>query len=360
MMVIDTAIQSRLNAMLAEMVQKPVYSSVLLAVQSASCHVDYRGVQGVKDGDTNTPYFIASITKLYTAAVVLKLHDTGKLHLSDAIAHHLPADIITKLEACCGADNVQAMTIEHLLRHTSGIPDYFEGKGNHGSLLEHLKAGMDEPFDVRRAVDIATQQKATFGPTSGRASYSDTNYQLLGAIIESVTADSLGDAYAAYIFTPLGLTNTWLYQYPLPLNQDEPLAFQNKLQTLTIPQSMMSFWADGGLVSTLDDQLVFLRGIFEGRLFDAGLLDAMQTDWKSLFFPLSYGMGMMRFALPWWMSPFSPQPELRGHAGASGSFAFYVPQREMYIVGTLNQLDQPQRMFTWMLRVLRVVAKETR
>ena len=79
------------------------------------------------------------------------------------------------------------------------------------------------------------------------------------------------------------------------------------------------------------------------------------TRWNPLFFPLQYGTGLMRFKLPRAMTLFRATPELIGHSGSSGSFAFYAPQDQVYIAGTFNQFDKPSRPFNFMLKVAAAV-----
>ena len=89
---------------------------------------------------TDTPYFIASTTKLYMTAVILMLEEQGAIKLDDRIDQYLPDEVISGLHVLKGVDYSRQLTIRHLLAHTSGLPDYFEGKqGSNPSLLHCLK-----------------------------------------------------------------------------------------------------------------------------------------------------------------------------------------------------------------------------
>ena len=114
---------------------------------------------------------------------------------------------------------------------------------------------------------------------------------------------------------------------------------------------MASFGPDGGIVSTAEESMTFLKAFFAGTLFPARYLPELY-QWNKIFFPLQYGVGLMRFQLPRFMSPFSPAPELLGHSGLSGAFAFYAPERSVYLTGTVNQIAQPGRSFRLLLRLL--------
>jgi CubicO group peptidase (beta-lactamase class C family) len=108
---------------------------------------------------------------------------------------------------------------------------------------------------------------------------------------------------------------------------------------------------DGAIVSTLTDTTTFLKGYFGGRLFPAHHLPQMQR-WSPMFFPMEYGYGLWRSHLPKWMSPFTQSPDLIGHAGSTGAFAFYEPNKDLYLVGTFNQIDNPARPFRFMPKVI--------
>ncbi|NJK82132.1 MAG: beta-lactamase family protein [Chloroflexaceae bacterium] len=94
----------------------------------------------------------------------------------------------------------------------------------------------------------------------------------------------------------------------------------------------------------------FLRAYFDGELFDPANF-ARMLAWNALFFPMQYGYGLMRFKLPRWMTLFRETPELIGHSGSTGSFAFYAPREQLYLAGTFNQFDKPARPFNLLLSI---------
>lgn len=90
-------------------------------------------------------------------------------------------------------------------------------------------------------------------------------------------------------------------------------------------------------MASASDLLVFLRAFMEGALFSHEHLT--DPDWRrTQYGPLQYGPGLMRLAVPRLLSPFFPAPAIVGHSGSTGSFAFYCPSYEAYIVGTVNQM----------------------
>lgn len=127
-------------------------------------------------------------------------------------------------------------------------------------------------------------------------------------------------------------------------------------ERLDIPQILTSMSTDGGIISTLDEMSMFLKACMQGQLFSSASA-AQMRHWNRLFFPIQYGYGLMRIKLPRWMTLFRTTPELIGHAGANGAFAFYAPHHDTYLIGPFNQLDAPRRPIGFMLRVMNMVAK---
>ena len=144
-------------------------------------------------------YFIASTTKLYVTALVMQLRAAGQLDLEAPAARYLAPSVMTGIHVLRGVDAGGRITIRELLSHTSGIADYFEQRQRDGStqIGKALQADFAWTFDdvLRITKDELTPR---FAPsTPGKAFYSDTNYQLLGAVIEAVTGAQLRRRAAA-------------------------------------------------------------------------------------------------------------------------------------------------------------------
>jgi CubicO group peptidase (beta-lactamase class C family) len=313
-------------------------------------------------GDSGAAYFIASITKLYTVALILQLRQRRLVELDARVTRYLPPDTMRGLNEIEGVDRGPEVTVRQLLAHTSGIGDYFEGRrADGGTTFERALAGAPG-WSRAEAIEIARDQvPAAFAPgTPGRASYSDTNYQLLGAIIEAVTGDTYDAALTTGITAPLGLERTWLFT-PATLDRYDtvsPLLMDT--HPIRIPQVMASVGADGGIVSTAAESMRFLRAFFAGELFPAADLAEMQATWRRIFFPLQYGMGVMRFALPRLMTGLRASPAMVGHSGASGAVAFYAPKIDLYVTGTVNQVRKRSLVYQLLTRVVMVVERAKR
>ncbi len=306
----------------------------------------------------DTPFALASVSKLLGTAMALRLVSDGVLALDAPVAEHFPPGALDGLHHWRGRDLSGTITLRHLLSHTSGLPDYFEGKRRDGSrMVMPLLAGQDRAYDVNNVLTWARDEmRPHFAPgEGGRALYSDTNFQLLGAVIASASALPLPQALARFVTDPLGLKRTRFYDAGFTSGADS-LPLRHRGQVLDLPRALSSMPLDGGAVSTGRELLAFVRAFFAGGLFDRALL-AQMHDWRPVFFPIQAGLGVHRFALPRWLSPFRAAPVLIGHSGISGAFAFVCLERNIALAGTVNQIADRGLPFRLMLRALDIVRR---
>ncbi len=339
-MTVSNNLQALINAECA----KANTHAVILRVLSGNGLVDFKGSAGAAGPDTRFP--IASISKMFTATLIMQLVDQGRIDLDQTAQHILPDLDLTGLHVVNGVDHSPKLTVRHLLHQTSGLADYYES-----DLAHDLKQGKDRSYDLREVLEMTRALPPQAPPDSGKSYYSDTNYQLLGAVIEAATGETYDKALQNRICAPLGLTQTAVLQ-----GTDVGIPVYHKTKCLNVPQILRSMSSDGGIISTLDEMLIFLQAFMQNRLFDPKNAAQMQ-QWNRLFFPLQYGYGLMRVKLPLWMTLFRATPELIGHSGASGAFAYYAPKPDVFVIGTFNQTDAPRRPIGFMLRVMNLVAK---
>ncbi|KAA3636025.1 MAG: class A beta-lactamase-related serine hydrolase [Bacteroidetes bacterium] len=304
----------------------------------------------------NQSYFIASTTKLFTSAIILKLRSEGKLNLEDKIGEYLDKSILKGLHVYKGKEYSEGLTIKHLLAHTSGLPDYFQDKGANGKSFEdELTSGKDQYWTFEDTIERTKSLNPLFVPgTKGKAHYSDANFQLLGKIIETITNKSYSENCNDVIIRPLGLSNTYLYQDPA---DGTPITLYYKANELKIPKAMTSFGPDGGIVSTTAEMLLFIEAFFTGKFFPSEYLSELQ-EWNRIFFPMRSGIGMHLFKLPWIFNPTGAVPYFIGHSGLSGAIAFYSPKENIYVSGTVNQVAHPDISFKTMIKLAQIVKKK--
>lgn len=348
----------KLQAIIDDQIGKGNIHNMVAAVQSFDRSIDFVGAAGIADPQTdammkaNTPYFIASVTKMYTAAIIMRLVQEKRIDLSQSIREYLPDSLTRAIHIYKGMDYSDRIKVSNLIEQSSGLADHEADKPRGGkSILDELKAGNDRYIETAEAVEIVRGLPAKFPPgTQGKAYYSNTNYRLLGSIIETVTKKPMTENYQEKIIEPLDLRNTYLFDWTTPYSDETPASIYLKDAPAKVPKYLSSNISDGGLVSTATECVIFLRAFFEGQLFDKTYLEWM-TNWNAIFFPLRYGYGLMNFKLPRFFWP-TPLPEFIGHSGSTGSFAFACPSKSLYLAGTVNQIASPAKPFFLMISLV--------
>lgn len=268
---------------------------------------------------------IGSITKMFTAVVVMQLVEEGVLSLDDPLALWLP-DVAAQLP---DGDHI---TLRHLLSHTSGVFNVVEHEAYYADLFSEMvvdeEAGTVTLDCVQRDPNDTLARyvygkDALFEP-GAQWSYSNTNYTLLGMVIEEATAVPIAEAYRSRIYEPLGMASTFLdcYEDPVVDVVQGYTGFGDGLISVTELHESVG-WSAGGMVSTAPDLIAFVRGLFGGALFDdPESLVAMTPASDS-----PYGLGIAN------------QGEYIGHAGGIAGFRStlsYAPELDAAVVVLYN------------------------
>ncbi len=286
-------------------------------------------------------YLIASVTKLYVTAVVLLLKHEGRLRLDDRVVDFFPAGMLDGLHVLKGVDYTGELTIRHLMSNTSGLQDYFFAKSPSGkSAADELLAGKDEPWPLERILATARTLEPRFRPgRRGRALYSDTNYELLGGVVERVTGKPIAQVFKEYIFDELELQDTYAFQEE---SDETPAQLYNGAQPVRLPRYLASVTAEGGIVSTAEECMRFLKSFFAGRFFPKEEIEGLK-QWNLVLRPgtFLYGLGLEKIFIPRFLTPFFPYGDILGFWGQTAAFAWYNPQNDLYLTGTANQLGGP-------------------
>lgn len=366
----------RLQELLDGLVSRQGIHHAVLGVRSGDGTLSWKGATGIADPDgrpmqVDTPFWIASVTKLYIAAAVLRLMEQGRIDLDQPMVTYLPPELTDGLHRLRGTDHTPTITVRHLLGHTSGLPDYLTDSPRGGvSLWDQIFADDDRPVHIEAVTrTVRSELKPYFAPQPAdarrqKAAYSDTNFRLLIAIIESVTGRALGDAFAELLFRPLDLRCTWIPGEAPPPDIQAPAAFWAGEDLGDRPACLNSL---GDLYSTVDDTLTFMRGLVSGRVFDdPATVGLMQTRFNRFGFslnpapkaptwPIEYGLGMMRLRLDGVLGAFLRVPPFVGHTGVSGSWLFWCPERDLYLTGTVGQAAAAALPFRFVPKVLQAL-----
>ncbi|MHB8894826.1 MAG: serine hydrolase domain-containing protein [Candidatus Geothermincolia bacterium] len=240
-------------------------------------------IAGNEPMKTNLRFRIGSITKTFTATVILTLVDEGKLTLDDKVSKYVS-----------GVPEGDRITVRMLCNNTSGLFNY----GEDPAFVENLVADPQKKYTPRELVDFAASRPAYFEPGKG-FHYSNTNFILQGMIIEEITGRPVAEAYNKRIIEPLGLKNTYFaegtaLESPYSHGYGEAEDGSGKLEDYTNWLDMSVDWTAGAMVSDLYDLKTWAKAFSMGRLLNPS---SHEEQMKGVSMPGSggyskYGLGM--------------------------------------------------------------------
>jgi len=342
----------KLDALFAGFASKPVAKNALMAIEAPDHGISWRGVPSHLSVDT--PFCAASCTKMMTATLALQLADASEIDLDAPAASYLPKGRMDGLLRIGGEDLSGRITVRQLLSNTSGLPDYFTDRPKGGrSYMDDLQAGNDRTWTSDDALERTRELKPRFAPgTPGKAHYSDTNFVLMGQVLDALTGKPFADLIDERIVRRLGLSASYILG-PERLESYAgiaPVSYGEK--ELHIPLSLASVGAQGGWITTLADSMTFLRAFMGGELFDKRHLGAILSNWNRVFFPFRYGMGAMKFEMHPILTGFRRIPPFFGHSGSTGALMYHCPERNFWICGTSNQFSASNLPYQFMIQAM--------
>jgi CubicO group peptidase (beta-lactamase class C family) len=265
--------------------------------------------------NVNTEYHIWSITKMYTATMILQLAEEGKLSLEVKLSRFFPQ-----------VANASSITIRQMLAHQSGIHDFTQ-----------INDSSARPRDDSRPemVSAIAAQQPEFTPGE-RFQYSNSNYLLLGYIVEDIEQAPFAIVLSKRILHRLGLKNTFYQKNAVDTIRNHAQAFQfANNQWQSVEEGSFGTNVPGGagsIVSTPTDMALFITALFSGQLIPpARLMEMTTTDGF-------YGLGIMKMPyndLPGW-----------GHGGgyiASHAMLVYYPKDSLAIAYCTNGARYPMQ-----------------
>lgn len=233
----------------------------------------------------DTPFVVGSVSKTFVAAAIMQLVDEGQLSLDDPIAKWLP-----------DYPDAQNITVRQLLHHRSGIYDYFAASNYDALVFGSMRGHTWTPDEILR-----TFAHAPYFPPGTDYHYSNTNFILLGQIIEQITGQPLGDVYRQRFFDPLGLDSTYFQGSgpPPPTAAEGYLERPNGLKEQsddtdyrpTVSAATVA-WAAGAIDASAHDIALWGDALYGGHLVNPELLAQME-DWTYYPPPIdeTYGLG---------------------------------------------------------------------
>ena len=280
---------------------------------------------------------MGSTIKLFTATVILLIQEEGRIDIDDKISDYLDQAYLDRIE------NADRATIRQLLQHSSGIYNYIQSLTFQTASLNDLL----REWKADELLHFAKGKAAYFEPGTDVA-YSNTNYILLGLLIERIEGKPLYQVYEEKLFGPLGL-NFSLFAGKNPVPYGIARGYIDLYSNLQVIESTYNsgwdyYTADGGLISNPYDMSQFFEALMDGRILKPTSLNEMLSfrfpnTPDEDFFPLAYGLGIFEIE--------TPQGLAYMHSGdAIGYYAnmMYFPDDSTTIVYAVNsnygQIDQ--------------------
>lgn len=284
-----------------------------------------KGMANTATGDpprTGDKFRIASVTKTFTATVILQLMDEKKLSLDDTL---------NKFDLGLTIPNADRITVRQLMNHSSGLFTFDEDN----AYVAVFSRDLTRVWTRQELLAIAFSHPV-YGAPGELHHYSNTNYFLLGMIIEKVTGHTLAEEMQQRIFTPLKMNDTSLpegsqisgnYIHGYAQNQSGEVVD-------TSWQDTSSEWATGGIVSTFNDLAIWARALAKGTLLSAQAQRERTTWFKYTKEnnPYDTRIGLGLFSVSGYY----------GHNGAVPGYmdnVEYDPDKEIMIITMANMLS---------------------
>ncbi len=266
---------------------------------------------------TDMVFEIGSMTKQFTSTAILQLVEQGKIELDAPIQQYIDAY----------PEKRYPITVHHLLSQTSGIPEFFDVDENEFDLL-------NQKHTPEELINYYKNEPLLFEPGTA-FKYSNSNYPLLGLIIEKVAQMPLAEYFEQFIFEPLEMTNTSLWYQ----EEDQPAAptgyrfnSENEL-VMSPPIDGSTVYAAGGIVSTLRDLFKWYQALRTPNYISKNIVRQLQREKKtSRRKGTGYGYGFF-------LEELQGQPVIQ-HGGNMYGFtstAMYLPKQDVYVCVLSNR-----------------------
>ena len=332
---------------------------LLVHSDNLDVHVNIAGGKtGNIPADPQQPNYMASVGKLFTSTLISMLYEEGKLSFEDRISEYLDDDILDGLHVYKGDDYTDKIKVKHLLNHTSGLPDSF------WHLLDKLLENPELEMSPRKAIEWGKKNRKPHFPPGKKFYYTDTNYYLLGFIVEEITGMPFHETLKERIFESLDMKHSYMLHSSEPIEDPGfPIAdFYLKgekmtdLKVFTDTGNYVGIdYAGGGVVAPMEDLLKFMTSLVNHEIIEKETLDIMMSDKAKFGLGIDYGYGI-------WMLKTIPllmpgKFNSWGVVGVTGAFMFYHPRTESYLIGNLNDTHFERKGVRFMLKVLNKLIK---
>lgn len=280
-----------------------------------NCKEDYQysfgfiDVENSIEANENSKYRIASVTKAFTATMIMQLVEESKLTLETTIDNYFPE-----------IPNAKKITVEQLLNHRSGLFNFTEG--------EYDPEDRIQPASRQKLLEIFIKNGNNFSPNE-KFEYSNTNYLLLSFIIEDIDEKTYAASFKDRLATPLGLTNTYNGE-EINATNNEASSYQLESENWValVETHYTILQGTGSLVSTPKGVNAFYNALFDGRLVSESSLNKITT--------MNNGYGFGLFTIPFYnKSGFGHDGRVDGYQ----SLSIYFPSDDVTLTYLSNGVN---------------------
>ena len=324
--VLEEELQGILDDFLAENSIAPGVSACAICPE---LKLNWSGATGtIAKGDSipltaEYTFRIASNTKPYVAASVLRLMETGRLDLGESLSSHLTAEQ-NELLLGDGYDT-DAITLAQVLSHTAGLGDHT----NDSLYVQRIFADTQHVWTAEEQIRCLVEWREPLGEPGEKYVYSDAGYVILGTVIERMTGLKLGPAVRILLdLEKLGLDVTWWEYMEDPPTQAGPRAHQYLGEVdVTSWNASFDLYGGGGIVTNPHELTLFMRKLLKGEVFEReATLETMTGGGTE-----PYRLGLMMVECG--------DIEAFGHQGFWNTFAFHVPSLDLTVGGSILNHD---------------------
>lgn len=330
----ENSLASRIDPLFSSVRADTPGAAVLVARDGKVLLAQGYGAADLEAGKPVTPatrFRIGSISKVFTAAAILKLQEQGKLRVNDPLSRYLP-----------DWPNGESITLYHLLSHSSGIHNY--------TAKPDFLARVAAPIPSGELLESFRRDPADFSPGTGFL-YGNSGYALLAAVIEKVSGLSYEAFLRASFFLPLGMADTGVYPREGSLeNEAVGYGFRDGSIRLAVKWHRDRLVGCGALYSTTRDLFRWNEALFSGQVLSENTLRAAFTvsvlDRDDPMHPEETGQG-----LGWFVDKLRGEREV-GHGGEMAGFGSYLlrlPEKRLTVVVLLNCMPQRPGLQQWSL-----------
>ncbi len=348
----ENYIQSKIEYSFRKQAQKDKrIKSAYLLVHSDKLNIHLNlaeGEAGNIKANIQQPVHLASVGKLFTATIISLLFERGKLDFNDHISKYLDAELMSRLHFYKGMDYSDKITVRHLLMQTSGLNDVF--------YYLWKRMIQDRAFKItpREAVIWGKENLKPVATPGKKHFYTDTNYYLLGFIVENITGKKFHEVMHEFIFDPLGMQKSFMHGVSKAnIESKYPAAklYIKGIDVTSIEGVHLLDYAGGSVIAPLEDYLLFMKSLLTQKIIKLETLNRMIEDDISMGFPtigFRYGYSIWKLKNIPILVP--KKYYCWGCVGVTGAFMFYHPITDSYIIGTFNDFAYRGKALEFMVR----------